>query len=124
MIVRTRSNLGRRLALLLVLSFVGPAMAVERYTEARIRQIETSEANVLVFLDVVSGDAPPVGNGGSNESIKPYLILANSPESIASRKHLLANAWLAFTQRSVVRFRWDDAGANANCVFVMLVRLE
>jgi hypothetical protein len=101
---------------------VGPTIAMERYTEARISQIETGETNVLAFLEVVSGDAPPQGNGGSNEAIKPYLMLANSAESIESRKHLLANAWIAFTRGSIVRFRWDDAGANANCVYVMLVR--
>lgn len=40
-----------------------PAMATERYTEAGISQIETGEKSVLAFLEFVSGDSPPQGNG-------------------------------------------------------------
>jgi hypothetical protein len=108
----------------LILSLVNvPVLAYERYTEARITQIETSETAIFVFLQVVSGDAPPTGNGGSNEpAIKPYLVLANSVEDLAARKHYQAAALVAMTNGTVVRFRWDDAGPNANRVMVMLVR--
>jgi hypothetical protein len=100
----------------------GPTLAAERYTEARITQIETSESNVLLYLQVVAGDPPPTGNGGSNESIKPYLMLANSPTDIAERKHLVANAIVALTTGSTVRFRWDDSTPEPGYVVVMLVR--
>jgi hypothetical protein len=110
------------LATVALLLSSGPVLAVERYTEARITQLETNDAGMYVFLQVVSGDAPPVGNGGSNESVKPYLILANSAEDVAARKHYLAAALVAMTTGTVVRFRWDDAGVNANRVWVMLVR--
>jgi hypothetical protein len=100
----------------------GPVLAVERYTEARITQMETGESVIWLFLEVVSGDAPPTGNGGSNESVKPYLILANSLEDLNARKHYQAAALVAMTTGTVVRFRWDDAGVNANRVWVMLVR--
>jgi hypothetical protein len=106
----------------LVLVANGPALAAERYTEARITQIETSESNVLLFLQVVAGDPPPAGNGGSNESIKPYLMLANSPTDLAERKHLVANAFVALTTGSTVRFRWDDSTPEPGYVVVMLVR--
>jgi hypothetical protein len=101
----------------------GTAAATERYTEARIFQIETSDASVVAFLEVVSGEAPPIGNGGSNESFsKPMLLLANSATDITARNHLLGSAFVAMTQGTVVRFRWEDAGTNAGRVIVMLIR--
>lgn len=106
----------------MILLVSGIANAAERYTEARILQVETSDNSIIVFLDVVSGDTPPHGNGGSNESIKPYLLLANSPSDIANRNHVLATALMAHSAGSVVRFRWEDAGANAGRVVVMLLR--
>ena len=108
-------------AVILMLASV-PVLAVERYTEARITQFETNDAGIIVFLQVVSGDAPPMGNGGSNEAVKPYLILASTAEDVAARKHYQAAALVAMTNGTVVRFRWDDAGVNANRVWVMLVR--
>src|SRR5688572_853834 len=107
------------LATVTLLLSSGPALAVERFTEARITQFETSESGIILFLQVVSGDAPPVGDGGSNEAVKPYLLLANSLEDIAARRHYQAAALVAMTTGSVVRFRWDDAGVNANRVWVM-----
>ena len=99
------------------------AHAVERYTEARIAQVETSDASIVVFLDSVTGDSPPIGNGGSNEAInKPHLFIANSATDIASRDHMLGSALLALSLGSMIRFRWEDAGANAGRVVVMLVR--
>lgn len=114
----------RRLLYLAVLSALGvaPAQAVERYTEARITQLEVSDNSIILFLDVVSGEAVPIGNGGSNESNKPFLMLANSAADIESRKHILAAALLAQTQGSVMRFRWEDAGTNANRIVVLLLR--
>jgi hypothetical protein len=106
-------------ALLLVLSSA-PATSVERYTEARISQVETSDLAIFVFLDMVSGDAPPVGNGGSNEPLsKPYLFLAISAEEVEARQHLLASAFVALAAGTVVRFRWDDAN---NRITHMLLR--
>jgi len=107
---------------LLLISASGTLFATERYTEARITQVDASEASIVLFLQVVSGDATPTGNGGSNESIKPYLVLANTAETIASRKHLLSAGLLAMTLGTVVRFRWDDAVPAPGWIVVMLVR--
>jgi hypothetical protein len=107
-------------ALFLFAGLAGPALAVERYTEARIYQIETSDLGVFVFLQGVSGDAPPQGNGGSNEPLsKFYLILAGTPEDAEMRKTLIASAFVALTTNTVVRFRWDDA---TNRISHLLVR--
>lgn len=107
----------------LALMLFGTAHAMERYTEARITQVESSEAAVVLYLAVVSGHAPPIGNGGSNEPVsKPYLIVANSHTDLEGRKHMLATALLAYSQGAVVRFRWEDAGQNANRILVMLIR--
>jgi hypothetical protein len=112
---------------LLYLAFVAawmatPAQAVERYTEARITQVDMSDNTIVLFLEVVSGEAVPVGNGGSNEFNKPFLILAGTAADIEARKHFLAAALLAQTQGSIMRFRWEDAGVNANRIVVMLLR--
>ena len=108
--------------LLLLISASGTAFATERYTEARITQVDAGEASIVFFLQIVSGDATPTGNGGSNESIKPYLVLANTPETISSRKHLLTAGLVALTSGTVVRFRWDDAAPMPGWIIVMLVR--
>jgi hypothetical protein len=103
--------------------FALPANAALRYTEAHISAIETHETTIYLFLDVVSGDAPPLGNAGTNEpGGRPYLLLANSATDILNRKHELAAALVALTQGSSVRIRWDDAGTYANQVEYMLVR--
>lgn len=99
-----------------------PAHATERYTEARITQLDVSDNTIVVFLEVVSGDPVPIGNGGSNESNKPFLLLAGSAADIASRQHFLATALLAQTQGSIMRFRWEDAGAIPNRILVILLR--
>lgn len=101
---------------------MAPAKAVERYTEARITQIDMSDNTIVLFLEVVSGEAVPIGNGGSNESMKPFLMLASSAADIESRKHFLAAALMAQTQGSIMRFRWEDAGTNANRIVVLLLR--
>jgi hypothetical protein len=103
--------------------YAAPTYAVERYTDARISQVETSDNGIILFLQEVSGDAPLAENVGSNEALaKPYLILASTPADVAARQHLLANAFVAFTQGSLVRFRWEDAGSNAGRIMIMLVR--
>lgn len=114
----------QRSALFLVLMFVcGTASATVRYTEARITQVETSDAGIYFFLQFVSGDAPPTGNGGSNEPVtKSYLILANSADDIPLRQHLLASGLVALSLGTVVRFRWDDAGPDPTLITHMLVR--
>jgi hypothetical protein len=107
---------------LLMGSLTCVAHAAERYTEARITQVETGEIYVSLFLSVVSGDAPPVGNGGSNEPVtKPFLVLANSATDIANRKHMLSAALLAYAQGSVLRFRWEDTDSR---IMVMLTRAQ
>jgi hypothetical protein len=94
--------------------------AAERYTEARITQIEVSDETIVVFLAVASGDAPPMGNSGSNEPVsKPYLYLANSSTDIANRRHFLAAALTAQTLGTIARFRWEDTNSR---VTVMLAR--
>jgi hypothetical protein len=112
----------RALTVLLVLTS-GSAFATERYTEARITEVEANDTVVVVFLEVISGSAPPAGNGNTNDTIaKPYLLLTNSASDIANRKHLLSNALVALSAGSTVRFRWEDAGTNAGRVIAMLVR--
>ena len=96
--------------------------ATERYTEARITGIEAYDQNILVFLQYISGDGLPQGNGGTNGTIQPFLFLANSPTDITNRKHFLATALLAQAQNASVRIRWEDAGANANRIIVLLAR--
>jgi len=109
-------------AALLMSSFCGQVLAIDRYTEARILQIETSELGIYVFLQPVSGDATPAGNGGSNEPLsKPYLILADA-NNMAARKHMIASAHVALTTGTVVRFRWDDAGSLPNLITHLLLR--
>jgi hypothetical protein len=101
------------IAISLLAGLASPAFATDRYTEARIYQIETSDLGIYVFLQVVSGDAPPQGNGGSNEPLsKPYLILAASAQEIESRKTLIASAFVALTANTVVRLRWDDTNSR------------
>jgi hypothetical protein len=98
----------------------GNAMAADRYTEALVSQVETSDYGAYLFLQVVSGDAPPAGNGGSNEPLsKPYLILATSAQELESRKAWLAGVFVAMTSGTVVRFRWDD---TTNRITHILVR--
>ena len=118
LLMKPRSTLV--LALMLV---CGTSFGTEHYTEARITQVDASDAGIVFFLQVVSGDTPPVGNGGSNEPVsKSFLALANTPETIASRKHLLSAAFVAMSAGTIVRFRWDDAGPYPGWILVMLVR--
>ncbi len=99
------------------------ALADVRFTEARISQVESSDIGIIVFLQVISGDAPPTGNGGTNEPLtKSYLMLANSNEDANARKHLYAAALVALAQGTVVRFRWEDAGPNPSRITHILVR--
>ena len=98
------------------------AFATERYTEARITGIDCYDLNIVVFLEYISGDGLPQGNGGSNGAIQPFLFLATSPTDITNRKHFLAAALLAQAQNASVRIRWEDAGANANRIVVLLAR--
>jgi hypothetical protein len=102
-----------------VLGASTPVQAADRYTEARILQVETSDFGIYVFLQVVSGDAPPVGNGGSNEPLsKPYLIVSTSSQEAESRKAMLANVMVALTTGTTVRLRWDDTNARISHLLV------
>ncbi|HEU5134645.1 MAG TPA: hypothetical protein VFU13_05835 [Steroidobacteraceae bacterium] len=113
----------RSLILLAMMFACGPVSATIRYTEARITQIETSDLGIYVFMQVVSGDAPPTGDGGTNEAIaKSYLLIANSVDDFTARAHLLSSALVALTLGTVVRFRWDDAGPDAALITHLLVR--
>ena len=113
----------RSLILIALICACGPASATIRYTEARITQVETSDLGIYVFLQLVSGDAPPTGNGGTNEPlIKPYLLIANSVDDFTTRAHLTATALVALSLGTVVRFRWDDAGPDALLITHLLVR--
>lgn len=110
-----------KIAVAALLAFAaGPLFAADRYTEARVYQVEASELGMYVYLQVISGDAPPVGNGGSNEPVnKPYLILTSSPQDLEARKALVTSAFVALTTGSLVRFRWDD---TTNRITHLLVR--
>lgn len=117
----------RRLCVLITFALgllgVGTVHAVTRYTDARIIEIETSEQQIHLFLEVIGGDTPPSGNGGTNlPPDRPYVMLANTAEEIAVRKHLLAAALSAHATGAVVRIRWEDAGATPNRVEYFLVR--
>jgi len=84
----------RRLCVLITFALgllgVGTVHAVTRYTDARIIEIETSEQQIHLFLEVIGGDTPPSGNGGTNlPPDRPYVMLANTAEELAVRKHLL-----------------------------------
>ena len=95
------------------------AMAADRYTEARVTQIETSDFGSYVYLQVVSGDAPRVGNGGSNEPVsKPYLILSASQQDSDARRPMIASAFVALNSGAVVRFRWDDTNSRITHLLV------
>jgi hypothetical protein len=101
----------------------GGAQAAVKYTDAQIIEIETSDTAIYLFFQVVSGDAPPLGNGGTNSlPNRPYLRLANTAAEIESRRHMLASAIAAQTTGAVVRIRWDDASATPDRVEYMLVR--
>jgi hypothetical protein len=101
----------------------GTASATERYTEARIIQIEASETAVLVFLQLLSGDSPPLGNGLTNQPVNQHwLFLANSSTDITNRRHLVASALTAHALGSEVRIRWEDAGTDANRIVALLTR--
>lgn len=101
----------------------GSAHATIRYTDAQIIEIETSDTQIFLFLQVLSGDAPPLGNGGTNSlPNRPYLTLANTAAEVESRKHMLAAALTAQTTGAVVRIRWDDASVTPDRVEYMLVR--
>lgn len=103
----------------MVFLFAGITNAAERYTEAHITQIESSDIAIYVFLRLVSGDTPPSGNGGSNEPLsKSYLLLANTPEDIAARKHLLSSALVALSNGALVRFRWEDTTSRITHLLV------
>jgi hypothetical protein len=97
--------------------------ATERYTEGRIIQVETSDVGVLVFLQLTSGDAPPLGNGLTNQPVSQHwLYLANSATDIGNRKHLLASALSAHAIGAPVRIRWEDSGMNANRIVALLAK--
>lgn len=107
----------------LALLCFGSAHAAIRYTEARIIEIEASDTSIYVFLEVLSGDAPPLGNGGTNSlPNRPYLTLATNATEVGSRKQMLSAAFLAYSTDSVVRLRWDDASVTPDKVEYMLVR--
>jgi len=93
--------------------------ATERFTEAVITQVETSDVNILVFLQFVSGDPLPQSDGGTNEMQKSFLFVANSTNDISLRKHVFTTAVVAQTQQTQVRFRWDDTN---NRIVSMLLR--
>lgn len=113
----------KQLMPLLLAILSAPLFAAEHYTEARITQIETGPTTVVFFVQVVSGDAFPTGNAGSNEPVtKSYVYLASSAEDVAARKHMLSNAFMALTKNSLVRFRWEDSGSTGAYVVTMLVR--
>jgi hypothetical protein len=116
------NGLASFLAACVMFACYGSASAAERYTEARITGIEAYDLNIVVFLEYVAGDGLPQGNGGSNGAIQPFLFLASSPTDITNRKHFLAAALLAQAQNASVRIRWEDAGANANRIIVLLAR--
>jgi hypothetical protein len=115
-----------RVILLVAISFgSGTAWTAERYTEARITQVESGDEQVVVFLQWQSGDSLPPGNGGSNEPGQKYfLYLAKSSTDIAIRRHFIASALAAMSNQSVARFRWEDTGTNAGRVMYMLVRSD
>jgi hypothetical protein len=97
--------------------------ATERYTDALITQVETSDSAVLVFLQPTSGDSPPLGNGLTNQPVSQHwLFLANSTTDIANRKHLFASALAAHATGKPVRIRWEDSGMNANRIVALLAR--
>lgn len=99
------------------------AQATVRYTEAQIIEIETSDTQIYLFLELVSGDTPPLGNAGTNAlPERRYLKLANSAAEIETRKHMLASAIAAQMTAAVVRLRWDDASATPDKIDYMLVR--
>lgn len=101
----------------------GSAQAAIRYTDAQIIEIESSEQQIHLFLNVLSGDAPPMGNGGTNSAPdRPYLMLANTSTEIEARKHMLATAMMAHASGARVRLRWDDASATPNRVEFLLIR--
>jgi hypothetical protein len=112
-------------ALAAVLAFAaGTASATERYTEARITQVEASDTTILVFLQLISGDSPPLGNGLTNQPVNQHwLFLANSFTDIGNRRHLVASALAAHALGSEVRIRWEDSGADANRIVALLTRL-
>lgn len=110
-------------AAVLALLFVGSAHATVRYTNARISEIETSEGEIYLFLEVLSGDAPPTGNAGTNlPPDRPYLMLATTATEILNRKHMVAAALTAHSTGATVRIRWDDAGATPNRVEYFLLQ--
>jgi hypothetical protein len=43
---------------------VGSAQAAIRYTETQIIEIETSDTQIYLFLQLLGGDAPPLGMAG------------------------------------------------------------
>jgi hypothetical protein len=101
----------------------GSAQATIRYVEARIIEIETSDTQIYLFLQLLSGDAPPLGNGGTNSlPNRYYLKLADTSTEIAARKHMLASAITAQTTGATVRIRWDDASVTPDRVDYLLVR--
>ena len=105
-----------------LLSF-GNAQATVRYTDAQIIEIEVSDTQIFVFFQVISGDVPPLGNGGTNSlPNRPYLTLVGTAAEVASRKHMLATALAAKTSGATVRVRWDDTSATPDRVEYLLVR--
>jgi len=101
----------------------GTAQAVTRYTDARIVEIETGDEQIHLFLEVLGGDSPPLGNGGTNLTPnRPYLMLATSATEVTNRKHMLASALTAYSTGAVVRIRWEDATATPNRVEYFLIR--
>ena len=118
--LRRKTHSLKRCGLALGLALLSQASgAVEHFTEAVITQVETSDLNILVFLQYVSGDALPQSDGGTNEGQKPFLFVANSTADIPNRKHVFTAAIVAQTQRTQVRIRWDDTN---NRIVSMLLR--
>lgn len=103
-------SIERLFATALFFSCAGIAGATERYTDARIAQVETSENTIIVFLEFLSGDTPPLGNGLSNQPTAHYwLYIAGASGEIPGRRHMFASALVAQSRSTDVRIRWEDS---------------
>jgi len=111
-------------SIIIALAFLAStASATERYTNARIVEVECADDRITVFLADVTGDSPPLGNGYTNlPPERPSLMVANSVADVSARRHLFATALAAYTTGAVVRFRWEDAGTNAGRMIAIISR--